>query len=109
MEPRQGGVYLHRTYVRILFDKDNIYFGVFCRDTAGKKGLRVQDLRRDFVYGENDVFYLQLDPQNLKRYSVSFPTTPHGNQRDMQVFDDAFTDSDWDALWRVRTHLTDSG
>lgn len=109
MEPRQGGDYLYKTYVRILFDKKNVYFGVFCKDSIGKKGIRVQDLRRDFIYGENDIFYLQLDPQNLKRYCVSFQTTPYGNQRDLQVFDDSFRDNDWDALWKVRTHITDSG
>ncbi len=109
MEPRQGGAYLHQTLVRMLFDKSNIYFGIFCRDRAGKKGVRVQDLRRDFIYGENDVFYLQLDPQNLKRYCVSFQSTPYGAQRDLQAFDDAFRDNDWDALWKVRTHITDSG
>lgn len=109
MEPRQGGPVLHQTFVRILFDRAHLYFGVFCRDSAGRRGVRVQDLRRDFVYGENDVFYLQLDPQNLKRYCASFQTTPYGAQRDVQVFDDAFKDNDWDALWQVRTHLTDSG
>ena len=109
MEPRQGGQVLYKTYVRILFDKKHLYFGVFCKDSLGEKGTRVQDLRRDFIYGENDIFYIQLDPQNLKRYCVSFQTTPYGNQRDLQVFDDAFRDNDWDALWKVRTHITDSG
>ena len=92
-----------------MFDKKNLYFGVFCEDSLGRKGIRVQDYRRDFIYGDNDVFYLQLDPQNLKRYCVSFQTTPLGTQRDVQVFDDTFRDNDWDALWRVRTHVTDSG
>ncbi|MBC7826216.1 MAG: carbohydrate binding family 9 domain-containing protein [Chitinophagaceae bacterium] len=109
MEPRQGGDYRYQTNVRILYDKNNIYFGVFCRDSVGKKGVRVQDLRRDFAYGENDIFYLQLDPQNLKRYCVSFQTTPYGNQRDLQVFDESLKDNDWDALWKVRTQITDSG
>jgi len=109
MEPRQGGVYRYPSYVRILFDNHNIYFGVFCRDSAGRKGIRVQDLRRDFTYGENDIFYIQLDPQNLKRFCVSFQTTPYAAQRDLQVFDDSFKDNDWDALWKVRTHITDSG
>ncbi len=109
MEPRQGGDYRFPTAVRILFDKVNIYFGVLCRDSAGAKGIRVQDLRRDFSFGENDIFYLQLDPQNLKRYCVSFQTTPYGNQRDLQNFDDTYTDEDWDALWKVRTTRTDSG
>lgn len=109
MEPRQGGKYLYETTVKVLFDKKNIYFGIFAKDSLGRKGIRVQDFRRDFEYGENDVFYLQLDPQNLKRYCVSFQATPLGTQRDVQVFDDTFKDNDWDALWRVRTHVTDSG
>lgn len=109
MEPRQGGKYLYQTSVQVVYDKRNIYFGVFCKDSLGKKGVRVQDLRRDFMYGENDIFYLQLDPQNLKRFCVSFQTTPAGNQRDMQVFDGTLIDNDWDALWKVRTSITDSG
>jgi hypothetical protein len=109
MEPRQGGTYLYETFVQVVFDKKNIYFGIFCKDSLGKKGVRVQDLRRDFVYGENDIFFIQLDPQNLKRFCVSFQTTPYGNQRDLQVFDGTFKDNDWDALWKVRTTITDSG
>lgn len=109
MEPRQAGKIKHRTEVKVLFDDKNLYFGVFCADSLGKKGIRVQDLRRDFVYGENDIFYLQLDPQNLKRFCVSFQTTPYGNQRELQVFDDNIRDNDWDALWRVRTFQTDNG
>lgn len=109
MEPRQAGNVKHQTEVRVLFDERNLYFGVFCADSLGKKGIRVQDLRRDFVFGENDIFYIQLDPQNLKRYCVSFQTTPYGNQRDLQAFDDTFRDNDWDALWKVRTTRSDSG
>ena len=109
MEPRQGGKYLYETFVKVVFDKKNVYFGVYCKDSIGKKGVRVQDLRRDFIYGENDIFFLQLDPQNLKRFCVSFQTTPYGNQRDLQVFDGTLRDNDWDALWKVRTTITDSG
>lgn len=109
MEPRQGGKYQYETKVRLLFDEKNLYVGVFCEDSLGKEGVRVQDLRRDFIYGENDIFYLQLDPQNLKQYCVSFQTTPYGNQRDLQSFNDNNIDNDWNALWSVRTHQTDSG
>ncbi|MEM1135030.1 MAG: DUF5916 domain-containing protein [Bacteroidota bacterium] len=109
MEPRQGGEYKYQTQVKLLFDDRNIYLGVFCRDSLGKKGVRAQDLRRDFSWGENDIFGIQLDPQNLKQYCVSFQTTPYGNQRDLQNFNDENTDNDWNALWSVRTHQTDSG
>jgi hypothetical protein len=108
-EPRQGGKYLYQTQVRVLFDKRNIYFGVFCKDRVGRRGTRVQDYSRDFTYYENDLFGIALDPQNLKRYCTVFQATPLGTQRDLQVFDDTFKDVDWDALWRVQTHRTDSG
>ncbi|MCI5080748.1 MAG: carbohydrate binding family 9 domain-containing protein [Saprospiraceae bacterium] len=109
MEPRQGGKYLYDTEVKVLFDEKNIYFGVFAKDSLGKKGIRVQDLRRDFLWGENDIFFIQLDPQNLKQYCVSFQTTPYGNQRDLQSFNDSNTDNDWNALWQVRTNRTKDG
>ena len=109
MEPRQGGNYFHKTKVKLLFDEKNLYVGAFCKDSLGRKGIRVQDLRRDFEWGENDIFLIQLDPQNLKQYCVSFQTTPYGNQRDLQNFNDENTDTDWNALWSVRTHQTDSG
>ncbi|NJN43200.1 MAG: carbohydrate binding family 9 domain-containing protein [Flammeovirgaceae bacterium] len=109
MEPRQGGTPLYSNEVQVIFDKRNLYVGVFCKDSVGRRGIRVQDYRRDFIYGDNDVFYIQLDPQNLKRYCTSFQVTPLGTQRDLQVFDDTFRDNDWDALWRVKTHVTDSG
>ncbi|MDX2302959.1 MAG: DUF5916 domain-containing protein [Microscillaceae bacterium] len=109
IEPRQGGNYLYKTQVRILYDDKNLYFGVFCADSLGKKGIRVQDYRRDYAFSQNDGFLIQLDPQNLKRYCMSFQTTPLGTQRDLQVFDDSFLDNDWDALWDVRTQITAEG
>lgn len=109
MEPRQGGDYLYQTYVMAAYDKKYIYFGVFCKDSTGKKGIRVQDYKRDFSYSANDEFYVSLDAQNLRRYCVTFHATPLGTQRDAQVFDDTYTDNDWDAVWKVRSNVTDSG
>jgi hypothetical protein len=43
MEPRQGGSVHYATRVQVVFDKKNLYFGVFCKDSLGKKGVRVQD------------------------------------------------------------------
>lgn len=109
MEPRQGGDYKFQTTVRVLFDEKNLYIGAFCQDSLGRKGIRVQDLRRDFSWNENDIFAVQLDPQNLKQFAVSFQTTPYGNQRDLQNFNDQVTDNDWNALWTVRTSQTEDG
>ncbi|MCK0159998.1 DUF5916 domain-containing protein [Allomuricauda sp. F6463D] len=109
VEPTQGGDIANPTLVRILYDDRNLYFGVFCKDSMGKKGIRIQDLRRDFDNGENDVFGIQIDAQNTRQYAISFQTTPHGNQLDQQSFNDTNTDADWNALWNVRTQRTEEG
>ncbi len=109
IEPTQGGKYLYGTEVKVLFDKKNIYIGVFCKDSIGKKGIRVQDLKRDFKNGENDVFGIQIDAQNTKQYAVSFQTTPYGNQKDLQVFNGQNQDHDWNTIWNVKTTRTKTG
>ncbi|MEM9686916.1 MAG: DUF5916 domain-containing protein [Bacteroidota bacterium] len=109
IEPKQGGQYKYATFVKLLYDDKNLYVGVFCADSLGKKGVRIQDLRRDFEQTENDVFGIQIDAQNTKQYAMSFQTTPYGNQRDLQNFNDNNIDNDWNALWSVRTQRTDNG
>lgn len=109
VEPVQGEAIKNPTTVRILYDDKNLYVGVFAKDDEGKKGVRMQDLRRDFNTSENDIFGIQIDAQNTKQYAVSFQTTPYGNQLDLQSFNDRITDTNWNALWSVRTQRTDEG
>lgn len=108
-EPRQGGEIKYETQVKFLYDDKNLYVGAFCKDSSGLKGIRVQDLRRDFEWGENDIFGIALDPQNLKQYAQGFQTTPYGNQRDFQNFNGNNFDTGWNTLWRVRTQRTNEG
>lgn len=108
-EPRQGGPIRYETEVRFLYDEKFLYVGAYCKDSVGIKGIRVQDLRRDFSWGVNDIFGVALDPQNLKQYAQSFQTTPFGNQRDFQNFNGNNYDNGWNTLWTVRTQRTDTG
>lgn len=108
-EPRQGGPIRYKTRVKFLYDDKNLYIAAWCEDSVGLKGLRIQDLRRDFSWGENDIFGIALDPQNLKQYAQVFQTTPYGNQRDFQNFNGNNFDTGWNTLWRVRTQRSDEG
>ncbi|MEM7085265.1 MAG: DUF5916 domain-containing protein [Bacteroidota bacterium] len=108
-EPRQGGEIKYKTKVRFLYDDKNLYVSAICQDSMGLKGIRIQDLRRDFSWGENDIFGIALDPQNLKQYAQGFQTTPYGNQRDFQNFNGNSFDTGWNTLWKVRTQRTESG
>ncbi len=108
-EPRQGGEIRYQTEVKFLFDEKFLYIGAFCKDSVGLKGIRVQDLRRDFSWGVNDIFGIAFDPQNLKQYAQAFQTTPYGNQRDFQNFNGNNYDDGWNTLWKVRTQRTPDG
>ena len=109
VQPYQGDNNILHTRVKILYDDHFLYVGTICLDSLGKEAIRVPDLRRDFPPGYHDFFQIAFDPFNDKRNAMSFMVNPYSAQRDELVFDDVLFDTDWDALWRVRTHRTDSG
>jgi hypothetical protein len=107
--PTQGAAPSLRTEVRVLYNQKYLYVGAICHDQLRhKSALRVQNLRRDFDFDENDLFGVAIDGLLDKRNAASFQTTPYGSQRDLQVIDGSTFNREWDALWFVRTHVTDS-
>ncbi len=100
----------YRTDVRVLFTTDAIVVGAMLFDSLGARGVRVQDMRRDFETTQNDNFQVVLDPLHDTRSAVSFQVTPFGALRDLQAFDGGDqTNADWDGVWRARTVRSDSG
>ena len=109
IEPEQGKPSKFQTDVRILFNKQYLYVGVFAQDSMGKKAIMATDFLRDFDYLRHDLLTLSFDGFNDKRNAMAFATNAYGVQRDLLSFDDLYYDIDWDGLWRVRTNRTDSG
>lgn len=109
IEPFQGAAPNFETYVRVLYNKQYLYFGIFSKDSLGKKAIRATDFKRDFNYLAHDLVTLCFDGFNDKRNAMCFASNAYGVQRDYLSFDDLYYDIDWDGLWRVRTTRTDSG
>ncbi|MEY3921285.1 MAG: hypothetical protein RL634_1046 [Bacteroidota bacterium] len=109
IEPFQGNTPNHETEVKVLFNKNFLYVGVYARDTMGKKAIRAIDFKRDFNFMAHDMVTLSFDGFNDKRNAMAFAVNPYGVQRDLLAFDDAYYDVDWDGLWKTRTSRTDSG
>ena len=109
VEPHQGAPSDFATSVRVLYNKQFLYVGVFSQDPAGKKSIRATDFKRDFDYLAHDLVTLTFDGFNDRRNAMCFATNAYGVQRDYLAFDDLYFDIDWDGLWRVRTTRTDSG
>lgn len=109
IEPHQGGEPNFTTRVKALFNRQFLYFGIYCQDTLGRKGIRATDFKRDFSIRQHDIISLSFDGFNDKRNAMTFVSNPYGVQRDLLSFDDIYYDLDWDGLWKVRTTRTDSG
>lgn len=109
VEPLQGEAPNFATEVKVLYNRQYLYFGIFCRDSLGKKAIRATDFGRDFDLRKHDHVNLSFDGFNDNRNAMAFSTNAYGVQRDYLTFDDIYYDFDWDGLWRVRTSRTDSG
>lgn len=104
-EPVQGQPGSHPTIVRIVYDDEALYIGAICHQP--RDAMRVQNLQRDFSFGENDLFGIAIDGFLDRRNAVAFQTTPYGSQRDIEVIDSTEVNADWDVRWNVKTRIED--
>ncbi|MCZ6760560.1 MAG: carbohydrate binding family 9 domain-containing protein, partial [Gemmatimonadetes bacterium] len=109
-EPRTGEPATEQTEVRILFDDENLYIGVYCFDSAGKEGITVTEIKRDYRPFDNDLFSFVIDTFDDNRNGFMFGTNPKGAQREGQVEGDGDNRNfDWDAIWYVKAKITEQG
>jgi hypothetical protein len=109
VDPRQGAKPGFKTEVKVLYNRQFLYFGIICHDSLGKKAIRATDFRRDFSYRSHDHVALAFDGFNDNRNAMAMLVNAFGVQRDQLVFDDIYTDLDWDGLWKARTTRHDRG
>ncbi|MEM9847315.1 MAG: DUF5916 domain-containing protein [Bacteroidota bacterium] len=110
-DPFQGKAASFDTKVKILYNAEFLYVGVLNLDSLPNRSqLRVRNMQRDFSGYGNDRFSIAIDGLMDKRNAVGFEVTPYGSQREIQVIDgDEFDGNvNWDALWYVRTQITDT-
>ncbi len=109
IEPHQSELPHFETDIKVLYNQQYLYLGIFAHDSMGKKAIRATDFKRDFDFRAHDLISLAFDGFNDKRNAMSLVSNAYGVQRDFLSFDDLYYDIDWDGLWRVRTNRTDSG
>ncbi len=108
-EPREGQPATEPTEVRLLYDDENLYIGVYCFDSS-PEGLIVNDVTRDYAPNVGDHFSVVLDTFDDNRNGFVFGTNPRGALREGQMGGDGKTSNfDWDAVWYVKTKITEEG
>lgn len=108
VEPFQGRKASFSSEVKVMYNQNFLYVGAILRDTIGRNRFRSPNLKRDYVFQENDLFGIALDGFLDKRNALVLQSNAYGVQRDLLAFDDRQFDIDWDGLYRVRTQRSDS-
>jgi hypothetical protein len=108
VEPFQGQKASFNSTVKMLYNHQFLYVAAILKDTVGKNAYRAPNLKRDYTFVENDLFGIAIDGFTDKRNALVLQSNAYGAQRDLLSFDDRAFDIDWDGLYRVRTHRSDS-
>jgi hypothetical protein len=112
-EPFEGQAPTERTEVRILYTRNEVYFGVTCFD-SDPSGIVVTELRRDVSQELDDYFEIIIDSAHDRRNAYVFQVNPLGTQRDALITeeqrrDTGDGDSGWDGVWTSEAHINPNG
>jgi len=108
-EPDEGQPSTEQTEVRILYDDENLYIGLFCFDSQPDE-IVANEMRRDADLRNNDYFQIMIDSFHDHRNAFYFLINPLGARRDAQIRDDGSNINwDWDGIWIARVKRTDKG
>jgi hypothetical protein len=108
-DPREGQPATFDTEVRLLYDDDALYLGVFARDDEPGR-IIVNDIKKDFNTGSSDGFRVILDTFHDERNGYVFATNPAGAKWDSQTSNEGReSNADWDGIWDVATRIGETG
>lgn len=99
IRPTDGKKANQHSEVRILYDENNIYFGVVFFNNSVKGDYTVESLKRDFSFGKNDNLLIAIDPFNNLTTGFSFGLNAYGAQWDGTMYNGGKVDLNWDSKW----------
>lgn len=108
-EPTEGAPASEATEVRVIFDSENLYFGIVCRDRTPPAIVSTQ-LGRDAELDVDDQLTIVLGPFADQRNGFFFIVNPAGARADGQISNNASEVSlEWDGIWDARARITAEG
>ena len=107
-QPDTGSAPSEHTEVTLLRDADNLYVGVVAHD-AEPDGIVGTQMVRDGSLNADDRIEIVLDTFRDQRSAFYFATNPAGALVDGLAFANGQLNTEWDAIWYVRTTRTAGG
>ena len=108
-EQTEGALPTERTKVAVVYNTNEIYFGIWCYDSDAEK-ISAQQMAHDFSWRSDDNIEIMISPYNDNRNGYLFVTNPNGAMADVKVGDEGHNwNKDWNAVWDVAVSKADSG
>jgi hypothetical protein len=105
-QPYAGVEGTENTYIKVLYDRSNLYVAIICQDSEPEKIRDIFD-RRDALNG--DMTGIAIDSYYDKRTAFEFNLSAAGQKMDLKHLGDYQWDFNWDAVWDGATAKNDSG
>jgi hypothetical protein len=107
-EPIPGGAPTERTVLRIMFDENNLYIGVYAYDSMPDQVI-ARAMARDGDLFTGDTIGITLDPGLTRRNAYSFDMGPSGGRADSLLLNNQDDLDEWDPIWSGRARRVADG
>ena len=108
--PDEGAPATERTEAWVFFDDNNIYVSARLWDSAPESQWVANEMQRDsFQLINNERFSVAFDTFYDRRNNVAFMVNPIGGFLDQEITDESRPNTDWNAVWDVRTGRFNGG
>src|SRR5438132_2873273 len=108
-EPDEGESASERTEVAVLYDSENLYFGVIAHDSDAGRVI-ISELKKDFTVDTGDSFQIVLDTFHDERNAYQFIINPAGAKWDAQIANEGReVNQSWDGVWFVKSRIGNDG
>ncbi|RLD62291.1 MAG: hypothetical protein DRJ05_00720 [Bacteroidetes bacterium] len=108
-EQNEGSPATEKTKIAVVYNTNEIYFGIWCFDSEPEK-ISAQQMARDFSWGSDDNLEIMISPFNDNRNGYLFVTNPNGALADVLVGDEGKSwNKDWNGVWDVAVERNELG
>ena len=108
-EQNEGDPATENTRIAVVYNTNEIYFGVWCFDREPEK-ISAQQMARDFSWRSDDNIEIMISTFNDNRNGYLFVTNPNGAMADVRVSDEGQGwNKDWNGVWDVAVEISEQG
>jgi len=108
LDPDTGQPGSERTELRILYDQENLYVGIYNFDREAHL-ISATNRSRDGNLGVDDSVRIYLDPLNTRRNSYFFEVNAAGAKQEALIQNNTDFTKEWNTIWTAKVAIVDDG